>query len=154
MIVSINDTALQHYHYAECLFYLLLCWMSLYWVSFWSIVTLMHCAVCVFTKYLRTISGSPLKYWCHFNNGHFCSKQGQTSTKRAKHGPTWPTWLCACDALMLLWSKTAQLKVENSVQTTFRLSPQFKAITSNVCREKASLLSFVYIFGQVTCQCC
>ncbi len=49
----------------------------------------------------------------------------QTFANRTKPGPSLQVekWLCLCYLLMFQLSKTAQLKVENSAQTTFRLSP-------------------------------
>ncbi len=50
---------------------------------------------------------------------------GQTLAKRTNPGPSLQVekWLCFCYLLMFLLSKTAQLKVENLAQTTFRFSP-------------------------------
>ncbi len=68
-----------------------------------------------------------LKIYLHDRfQGRFCIKRvhGQTLGNRTIPGPSLQVqkWLCFCLHMFLL-SKTAQLKVENSAQTTFRFSP-------------------------------
>ncbi len=52
-------------------------------------------------------------------------RHGQMSANRTEPGPSFQLqrWPCVCHALKRLLIKTAQLKVENSAQTTFRFCP-------------------------------
>ncbi len=60
---------------------------------------------------------------------------GQTSANRTEPGPSFQLQRqpCVCHALVRLLIKTAQLKVENSAQTTFRFTPVgFRAPRFNI----------------------
>ncbi len=52
-------------------------------------------------------------------------QERQTSANRVKPVLSFQVWkwLCVCHLIMSLWIETAQLKVENSAQTSFRFSP-------------------------------
>ncbi len=69
------------------------------------------------------------------------TNHGQTSANRTKPGPSLKVEkrLCLCYLRKFLLSKTSQLKVENSAQTTFRFSPvRYRAPLTN---------TLAYLFG-------
>jgi hypothetical protein len=53
---------------------------------------------------------------------------GQTSANRPKPGPSFQLkkWPCACNKIILLWIKTAQLKVENTAQVEEQFTFDFQ----------------------------
>ncbi len=87
------------------------------------------------------------------------TRQEPTSANRAKPGLTSTIEKAACihDTLMLLLSKTVQLKVENSAQTTFSLSPdRYLAGRSINDDGKVTLTprpNDIKLFTSVICEC-
>ncbi len=74
---------------------------------------------------LAKFSAKPQAFSRHEKASHNCPDYGQTLANRTKPGPSLQVQkrLCLCCILIFLLIQTAQLKVENSAQTTFRFSP-------------------------------